>query len=123
VLRRLSTRMRPGGTLVVSVPNIANWTMRLSLLAGRFRYTDRGILDRTHLRFFTRRSFQRMLAGAGLEVVRFVGTPVPLHLVVPERFHGRWLDAVQRMQALLAAAWKGLFAYQFVASCRRKEPL
>jgi hypothetical protein len=63
-----------------------------------------------------------MLAGAGLEVVRLVATPVPLHLVVPGRFHGRWLDVVQRMQAMLAGAWKGLFAYQFVACCRREEP-
>ena len=43
-----------GGLAVISLPNVANITVRLSLLFGRFRYTDRGILDRTHLRFFTR---------------------------------------------------------------------
>ncbi|MBZ5671576.1 MAG: hypothetical protein LAO04_17845, partial [Acidobacteriia bacterium] len=43
----------PGGTVIVSVPNVAHLWVRLSLLAGRFDYADRGILDRSHLRFFT----------------------------------------------------------------------
>ncbi len=50
---------RPGGVVIVSVPNVAHLWVRLSLLAGRFDYADRGILDRTHLRFFTRRTFLR----------------------------------------------------------------
>ena len=44
----------PGGTLFVSLPNVANVTVRAALAAGRFPYADRGILDRTHLRFYTR---------------------------------------------------------------------
>ena len=53
----------------MSVPNVAHLWVRLSLLLGRFDYADRGILDRTHLRFFTRRTFLAMLTEAGLAVV------------------------------------------------------
>ncbi|MEI7593270.1 MAG: class I SAM-dependent methyltransferase [Actinomycetes bacterium] len=78
VLRGLKTKLRPGGSLIVSVPNIANWAIRLSLLAGRFNYTDRGILDRTHLRFFTVHTLAEMLGDAGFEVTSLVGSiPVP----------------------------------------------
>jgi 2-polyprenyl-3-methyl-5-hydroxy-6-metoxy-1,4-benzoquinol methylase len=78
VLRRLRTKLRPGGALIISVPNIANWFVRLSLLAGRFNYTDRGILDRTHLRFYTVRTIAEMLDDAGFRVESLVGSiPVP----------------------------------------------
>ncbi|HEY3240259.1 MAG TPA: methyltransferase domain-containing protein [Acidimicrobiia bacterium] len=79
VLRRLKTRLDPAGTLVVSLPNVANWAIRLGLLAGRFRYTDRGILDRTHLRFYTKKTAVQMLLEGGFEVVDIVASvPVPL---------------------------------------------
>lgn len=60
--------LAPGGIVVVSLPNIANWRIRLQLLAGRFDYTETGILDRTHLRFFTRASARRLLREAGLRI-------------------------------------------------------
>ena len=53
VLKRALTCLKVGGAVIVSVPNVANLVMRLSLLCGRFDYAERGILDRTHLRFFT----------------------------------------------------------------------
>jgi len=69
LLREVAARVRPGGALLVSVPNVAHWSVRASLLAGRFDYAPRGIMDRTHLRFFTRRTFRALLEDAGLEVV------------------------------------------------------
>ena len=85
-------------------------------------YADRGILDRTHLRFFTRRSFAAFLRDAGLGVEEMVATPVPLPLVVPARFHGPVLDVVHTLSAGAARAWKGGLAYQLVAVCRRASP-
>lgn len=58
----------PGGYFLISLPNIAIWNVRFELLLGRFEYQDTGTLDRTHMRFFTRRSLRRFLAEAGLEV-------------------------------------------------------
>lgn len=53
----LFSRLKPNGKMIVSVPNIAHMDIVVNLLAGRFNYSTRGIMDRTHLRFFTRRSF------------------------------------------------------------------
>lgn len=79
VLQRLRERLAPGGHLVVSLPNVANWAIRLSLLSGRFRYTDRGILDRTHLRFYTKKTAVEMIEQGGFQVTSLVGSiPVPL---------------------------------------------
>ena len=117
VLRGLTQALAPGAVVVVSVPNVAHLWMRLSLLMGRFEYTDRGILDRTHLRYFTRRSFLELLSRADLEVRELIATPAPLPLVVPPRFHGGWLTAAQRWGALAARGWQGGLAYQFVAVC------
>jgi len=114
--------LAPGGVVLVSVPNVAHLWMRLSLLAGRFDYADRGILDRTHLRFFTRRTLLELLARAGLRVDELRVTPVPLPLVVPPRLHGAWLRAAHGLSAWASRCWPGGLAYQFVAACRPPVP-
>ena len=107
--------LRPGGRVIVSVPNVAHLWVRLNLLLGRFEYADRGILDRTHLRFFTLSIFQGFLSDAGLEWDEIIATPVPLLLLVPKRHQGKWLRAVHAMNAGLARCWNVMFGYQFVA--------
>jgi SAM-dependent methyltransferase len=97
--------------------NVAHLWVRLSLLVGRFQYSDRGILDRTHLCFFTRRTFREFLAAARLAVRELCVTPVPLPVVVPPRFHGAALTAVHALSAGAARLWPGGLAYQFVAVC------
>lgn len=78
LLRRLRPRLADDGVVVVSIPNIANWTIRLSLLAGRFDYADRGILDRTHLHFYTLKSAKALLEDAGYRVESLVAAvPAP----------------------------------------------
>lgn len=74
VLQRSLGLLRPGGDVIISVPNVAHGSLRLALLQGRWRYTDEGLLDRTHLRFFTRESFLAMLRDAGLRVMEFHST-------------------------------------------------
>jgi len=117
-LRRLLPHLAPGGVVVVSIPNVAHLWIRLGLLAGRFDYGDRGILDRTHLRFFTRRTALALLADAGLAVERCTATPVPLYQVVPPRWHGRALAAVHALSALAARALPRLLGYQLVVLAR-----
>ncbi|HZY32046.1 MAG TPA: class I SAM-dependent methyltransferase [Candidatus Methylomirabilis sp.] len=70
-LLRMRTFLNPGGYAVVSLPNIANWKTRIGLLLGRFEYSEEGIMDRTHLRFFTKRSAEAMILKAGYEVLEF----------------------------------------------------
>jgi 2-polyprenyl-3-methyl-5-hydroxy-6-metoxy-1,4-benzoquinol methylase len=122
VLAEIGRALAPDGRVVVSIPNVAHLWVRLSLLAGRFDYAERGILDRTHLRFFTDRTLRAMLAAAGFTVIRRSATPVPLHLVVPPRWHGRWLDAVHAASALAARGLPRLLGYQFVVLAERAKP-
>jgi hypothetical protein len=67
-LLRAKSLLAPGGALVLSIPNVAHGTVRLSLLLGDFDPVDKGILDRTHLHWFTRRSLHLTLRKAGLRV-------------------------------------------------------
>jgi SAM-dependent methyltransferase len=53
VLRRCLTHLTPGGHVLIAVPNVLEWRTRMQFLRGSFVYTDDGILDRTHMRFFT----------------------------------------------------------------------
>ena len=82
-LRRLVALSAPDCLFLVSVPNVANLWVRLNLLLGRFSYAERGILDCTHLRFFTQETFRALLVAASLRPVRLLATPVPLGLVWP----------------------------------------
>ena len=117
-LELLRPLLKPGGILLVSLPNVANVTVRLGLLVGRFPSADRGILDRTHLRFFTRKTGRELLVRAGFRVVKDRPTAMPVELALP--FLGRppFARAVRAFARLLAAAWPGLFAYQFVYEAR-----
>ena len=60
--------LRPGGSVVVSVPNVAHWMVRLDLLRGRFNYQQAGIMDATHLRWFTEKTLRLLLENAGYRV-------------------------------------------------------
>ena len=109
VLRRLRTHLADDGALIISIPNIANWAIRLSLLAGRFDYTDRGILDRTHLRFYTERTLTGMLDEAGFDVESLIGSiPVP----------GVTSEAAGRLAHRLGNLRPSLFAYGFIVVAR-----
>jgi 2-polyprenyl-3-methyl-5-hydroxy-6-metoxy-1,4-benzoquinol methylase len=62
--------LAPGGRILVAVPNIAYWRVRLDLLRGKFDYTDSGLMDRTHLRFFTYASVRALVDAAGCRIVQ-----------------------------------------------------
>lgn len=74
-IRRL---LQPDGWVIASIPNIRFVTVVLDLFfRGRFDYADSGILDRTHLRFFTRRSIDAMFGDAGFAHIRVIGLEHP----------------------------------------------
>jgi 2-polyprenyl-3-methyl-5-hydroxy-6-metoxy-1,4-benzoquinol methylase len=135
VLTRHYPLLAPGGKVVISLPNIAVWNIRLGLLAGRFEYQDTGTLDRTHVRFYTRRTFRRFAAEAGLDIQRSRITPgilrpfVPLIKKVyghgnsepdsssimesgPYGFYMKWCWPVE---SAVCRAWPGLLAFTFMA--------
>jgi glycosyltransferase involved in cell wall biosynthesis/SAM-dependent methyltransferase len=69
LLRRIGGVLAPGGMIVASVPNVAHVSVRLELLLGSFRYESLGILDATHLRFYTRETLEALFAECGFAVM------------------------------------------------------
>lgn len=100
--------------LVLSTPNVAFAAIRLNLLMGQFRYAERGILDITHKRLFTRRSLLQMLKVCGFEIERVHGVGVPFAAVMPGKT-GRILGWFAN---LFAKVWPSLFAFQILVECR-----
>ncbi len=118
VLEDARRTLDPHGLLVVSVPNVANITVRTSLLAGRFDYVDRGILDRTHLHFYTRKSAEKLLREAGYEIVERRMSVMPVELrfgMDPENPVLRGLNLLLRAATRL---FPGLLGYQVVLLAR-----
>lgn len=67
VVKRLSVLIAPGGRLIISIPNIRNWKFIAALLfRGQFRYVDAGLLDRTHLRFFVKKTAEELAVAGGV---------------------------------------------------------
>ncbi len=77
-LRQAVRKIKPTGYVVTSLPNIAHGDVRIALLQGRFRYVPTGLLDRTHMRFFTLETIRDLLREAGLVVVDTKRVVMPL---------------------------------------------
>ena len=78
VLEEIRQLLKPEGYVVASIPNIAHGAIRLALLQGRFEYMDLGLLDNTHLRFFTRNSVEELFEGSGYFVETIERTKLPV---------------------------------------------
>lgn len=63
LVREAASRLRTGGSCVIAVPNVLAWAQRLKFAAGRFEYEQAGVMDDTHLRFFTFRTAAKYLLG------------------------------------------------------------
>lgn len=106
--------LAPNGAVLLCLPNVAHFWVRLMLLFGRFEYGSRGILDRTHLHFFTRKSGRRLARECGFRIVREKTTGIPFELVTGWSPRNPVLRAVNFLYAALARTWPAMFGYQFV---------
>lgn len=120
VLEKISHLLKPGGNILISLPNIANIWVRLNLLLGRFNYSRVGILDESHLRFFTLKTAKKLAADSGLDVVSTSVTPIPLPLILPSTSKGRPLSFLHLLNWGLTKLRKTLLGYQFILVCRPK---
>jgi methionine biosynthesis protein MetW len=128
VLDELRRLLAPAGVVVVSVPNFAHWYPRLRVAAGRFDYDRRGILDHTHVRFFTRRSFERLVGERGWAITRRSYTGLPVEVTArggaprsseADGMLRRW---ALRADAAAVRARPTLFAYQFLYELEPAQP-
>jgi 2-polyprenyl-3-methyl-5-hydroxy-6-metoxy-1,4-benzoquinol methylase len=110
-LRRLRRGLSPDGMLIVALPNVLYWRQRLNFFRGNFRYTDGGLMDRTHYRFFDWNTAQELLAESGYRVVEAAADGgFPLSRFLPR--------AGERLDRAALKKFPGLFGFQFVFVCR-----
>jgi methionine biosynthesis protein MetW len=134
VLKRFLRFLKPSGIAIISLPNIANWTVRSRLLTGNFSRTETGILDKTHLHFYTLATARQMLSHAGLRIEKIDVTPNFIRspfkaiqdLCGKRHDHKRYerlftstpyklyAKTVLPLETFIARLWKRGFAYQFV---------
>ncbi len=137
IIKKFIPYLKKEGVMLVSLPNIANWTIRLKLLFGSFSYTKTGILDNTHLRFFTYKTACEFFHSNNFDILRIDYTPnfVRSLLTLIKLFHrprydeshysylrrlfaSRHYRAYRRLllpiERFITRLWKSLFAYQFI---------
>ena len=120
LLRLIGASIDGNGLLFLSVPNIANITVRLGLLFGVFEYRDRGILDNTHLRFYTMRTIRRDLERAGFRILAVRGSSVPIRLIIGRFTPELILRLGEKILTIVTRIWKSLFAYQIILVARKR---
>jgi SAM-dependent methyltransferase len=106
-LRSAAGRLRPGGSITIGLPNVANWRVRYNLLRGRWDYQDEGFMDRTHVRFYTYRTAIELLASAGLIIRTALLFAAPAS---GNRIRRTAVRAARRIDPVL-------FAHSFLFSC------
>jgi glycosyltransferase involved in cell wall biosynthesis len=111
LLMQIHEIMSPEGIGIFCVPNIAHWYPRIRSALGMFGYDQRGILDSTHLRFFTRKSICRLIERHGYQIRRIEPVGLPFDALTSESSRPRWLGMVDHF---LLRVWPTLFGYQFI---------
>ena len=76
VLENIKPYLKDGGKIVASIPNIQHWTIIKELFNGNWTYADSGILDKTHLRFFTKSEITKLFDKAGYNVIQYIGKDI-----------------------------------------------
>jgi tRNA A58 N-methylase Trm61 len=97
ILRRIRAILPAKGVVVACIPNIQHWSVQVNLLLGNFRYEDIGLLDRTHLRWFTRKTIIEMFETTGYVIQQ--GAP----RIFEEPNRAKFLPAIEQMARLVGA--------------------
>ena len=111
LLRQCRDLLTPDGSIMLCVPNIGHWYPRTRATLGIFDYDQRGILDATHLRFFTRRSIRKMVERNGYAVRRTEAVGLPVDAV---GIGGTTAHLVRLLDQFVLTVWPTLFGYQFI---------
>lgn len=141
VLRDYLRWLAPNGSVIVSLPNVGLWSARFARLLGRWEYEETGVLDRTHLRFFTRKSSRWLLGQCGLSPIATTYNPGIVRPFVPlaKKFLGRgsaaseqpadallnsrpyqlYLKTAYPIERVVASLWPGMLAFQMIFEAKR----
>jgi len=102
-LKKIREFLEKDGTLIITVPNFLSWVNRIKFVFGKFRYTDQGIFDFGHIRFFTRKTLRILLNDSGFEIVKWN------NIVFPGKL------------SLVLRLWPSLFSTQFIVKAKINE--
>lgn len=137
-LRNYLDFLADGGSVLISLPNVGLWSARFAHLFGSWEYEETGVLDFTHLRFFTRKSARRLIADAGLAPVRATYNPGLVRPLAPivRRVAGKsnasdpaallhsapyrlYLKTFYPLERAVTSLWPGLLAFQMIYEAKR----
>jgi len=106
VLDKFKKYLKDDGCIVISLPNITNWRIRLKILFGNFEYEDTGVLDSGHIRFFNEKSAKELLYDSGFEIIKFdlTGLESPIGTNILHK---------------IGKLWPNLLAYQFLIIAKK----
>ena len=146
IMLKFKPYLKSNGRFIISLPNIASWDIRLKLLLGDFTYTKTGILDETHLRFYTLRTAKKLIRSAGFRITKIDVTPnfsrafiepiraffqlksgnkpIEIHKLNKEifasPFYKIYVYFAQPIETIIARIWKSLFACQFIFVAKKR---
>lgn len=106
LLSTLKKSLKPNGTVLASIPNVQHWSVVKMLLAGKWTYTKAGLMDQTHIRFFTEKSIRRMFESAGFTI---------------HNIDGQMGKDVKVLDAITFKLFHGFFSYQYFVTASKQD--
>jgi SAM-dependent methyltransferase len=143
ILKKYLKFLKQEGFVLISVPNVAVWTIRIKLLFGNFDYTDTGTMDRTHIRFFTLKTAKMIVKESGCSIVKVDSTPFMVRAILPfikkfffglhhekstnpriitdSRWYKLYLRYIYPVEYVFSFLFKTIFAYGFIIVGKKNE--
>jgi 2-polyprenyl-3-methyl-5-hydroxy-6-metoxy-1,4-benzoquinol methylase len=118
-VRYFSKFLKKDGIMILSTANVANIYIRLKLLFGNFDYENRGIMDKTHLRFFTLKTFRQLAKNTNLKIIKEDFTPIPLPTVSGVFEEGRFLNIIHKISHIKTKILPRLLSFQLILYCKK----
>jgi len=111
ILKKYSQLLNEDGLIIASIPNVASIKVRLKLLFGNWNYKLGGILDKTHLRFFTKKTIKELFENSGYKIIKMDSTP---------GFIFKYSNILKKMAEFLCKIYPKLFALQFIITAKKR---
>lgn len=102
ILQKVYSVLDSSGEIIITTPNLLLWTSRIKIMFGKFEYTDQGLMDFGHIRFFTCKYLNKVLKDSGFKIEK------ENHIIFPGKL------------TKLLKFWPSLFATQFIVKARKK---
>ena len=118
---RLQRHLSDSGTIVASIPNVRFFDVIRRLAEGRWEYQEFGILDKTHLRFFTKKEIEVLFLQAGLELSGISENLSPLYDTLPSAHSGEVSFGRVTLHGLTREETKDLFVFQYLVVARKAD--